>query len=346
MAAALLCAVLAQSATGAQPAPAPASAKATGSATLAAIRQRGRLRCGTSAGLEGFGEISKAGRWSGFDIDFCRALAAAIFDDPDKVDFVPLTAAERFSSLRQGQVDVLSRTTTWTLSREADNALLFAGVTYYDGQGFLVRKSLGITAAENIPSNRVCVQQYTTTELNLSDFFRERGLSYKPQVFASAEGAEMAFRAGKCGAFTADGSALFALRASLAKPDDHLILPQIISKEPLGLVVRQGDDDWFLIVRWMLIVMIDAEQLGVDIHNVDTMTKSENPRIRRLIGLEGNFGQSLGLSNDFAYRIVKLVGNYSDVFERNLGNGSRLKIKRGLNSLWIHGGLLFAPPLQ
>ena len=320
-------------------------AKVAAPTMLATVKARGTLRCGASAALEGFGQIDAQGQWSGFDIDFCRAVAAAIFGDPSKVEFVPLTTTERFAALQSGKVDLLSRNTTWTFTREAGNHLLSAGVTYYDGQGFLVRKSLGITSALNLTSNVVCVQQDTTTELNLADFFRQRGLPYAPKTFASSADVEDAFRKGTCNAYTTDATALFVLRASLPHPDDSVILPEIISKEPLGPLVRQGDDQWYLIVKWTLIAMIDAEEMGVEQSNVDGMIKNENPRVKRLLGAEGNFGQLLGLTSDWVYRIIKFVGNYNDVFERNLGTGSKLKIKRGLNALWTHGGILYAAPI-
>ena len=315
-------------------------------ATLAAVKQRGRLRCGSSTALPGFGQVDPQGQWSGFDVDFCRAVATAIFGEPGKVEFIPLTTRERFTALRAGTVDVLSRDTTWTLSREAGHDLMFAGVTFYDGQGFIVRRALNIAAASDLPSSTICVQQDTTTELNLTDFFRQRGLKYEAKAYPSADEAEAAYRAGKCAAYTTDASALAVLRASLPDPDNNLILPQIISKEPLGPAVRQGDDQWFLIVRWTLTAMIDAEEMSVTQRNVDEMARSPNPRVKRLLGVEGNFGQSLGLSADWAYRIVKLVGNYNDVFQRNLGDDSRLKIKRGLNELWTRGGLFYAAPIQ
>lgn len=326
--------------------PTPAAKEKIGkSGTLAAIKARGSLRCGSSAALEGFGQVDAKGHWSGFDVDFCRAIAAAVFGDASKVEFVPLTTTERFKALETGAIDVLSRTTTWTLSREAGHGLLFAGVTYYDGQAFVVRRSLGITSAMKLTSNVVCVQQDTTTELNLADFFRQRGLKYAPKAFPTGGDAEYAYRKGVCGAYTTDGSALFALRAGMPHPEDNLILPEIISKEPLGPAVRQGDDQWFLIVRWTLTAMIDAEEMGISQDNVDSMVKNENPRVKRLLGAEGNFGQPLGLTSDWAYRIIKFVGNYEDVFNRNLGDHSKLKIKRGLNALWTHGGLLYAPPI-
>ena len=315
-------------------------------ATLAQVKSRGTLKCGATAALEGFGQVDAAGRWSGFDIDFCRALASAIFGDASRVEFIALTASERFSALQQGLVDVLNRNTTWTLSREATRDLLFTGVSYYDGQGFLVRRGLKVTSATALASGTICVQQGTTTELNLADFFRQRGLNYQPKIFATAEEVEDAYKNGTCGAYTSDASALYAMRARQAHPDDHIILPEIISKEPLGPAVRQGDDQWFLIVRWTLIAMIDAEEVGVTQANVDAMAKSDDPRIKRLLGVEGSYGQALGLTVDWAYRIVKFVGNYDDVFERNIGEHSKLKIRRGLNNLWTHGGLLYAAPIQ
>lgn len=328
-------------------APPPSPPAPSGPATtLATVKARGAVKCGAGAALEGFGQVDAKGHWSGFDIDFCRAMAAAIFGDANKVDFVRLTARDRFSAVQEGKVDVLNRITTWTLSREAGHGLLFTGITYYDGQGFLVQRSLGAKSALDLASDKICVQQDTTTELNLSDFFTQRGLAYAPKSFPTADETEAAYRDGKCQVYTTDGSALFAMKASLSEPDKSIILPQIISKEPLGPAVRQGDDQWFLIARWTLIAMIDAEELGVSQSNIDQIAKSDNPRIKRLLGIEGNFGQGLGLTSDWAYRIIKLVGNYNDVFQRNLGEGSKLKIKRGLNELWTHGGLLYAPPVQ
>lgn len=314
--------------------------------TLAAVRKRGTIRCGTSISYPGFGEIDDKGRWAGFDVDFCRAVAAAVFGDPGKVDFIAQTAKTRLDALQNGDIDILSRNTTWTLSREEGHAILFAGISYYDGQGFMVKRSLGVNSALDLSSKSICVQQDTTTELNLADFFHGRGLPYAPKAFPTAEEAEKGYRDGKCGAYTTDASALFIIRAASAEPDNNVILPQIISKEPLGPAVRQGDDQWFEIVRWTLDAMIDAEEMGVSQANVDAMAKGDNPRVKRLLGAEGNFGQALGLTADWAYRVVKTVGNYGDVFNRNLGDGSRLKIKRGLNALWTAGGLVYAAPVQ
>lgn len=324
-----------------------AGKSASGNATtLAAVRKRGAVRCGTSPAYPGFGQVDASGHWSGFDVDFCRAVAAAVFGDPGKVDFVPETAKTRLNALQNGDIDVLSRNTTWTLSRESAHDVLFTGVSYYDGQGFMVRRSLGVGAAADLSSESICVQQDTTTELNLADYFHGRGRPYAPKTFATAEEAEQGYRDGKCAAYTTDASALFIIRAASADPENNVILPQIISKEPLGPAVRQGDDQWFEIVRWTLDAMIDAEEMGVDQANVDKMTKGDNPRVKRLLGAEGNFGQGLGLTADWAYRIVKTVGNYGDVYARNLGDGSKLKIKRGLNALWTTGGLLYAEPVQ
>ena len=314
--------------------------------TLAAVRARGAVRCGTSASYPGFGAVDPAGHWSGFDVDFCRAVAAAVFGDPNKVEFVPETAKTRLDALQNGAIDVLSRNTTWTLSRESAHDILFAGITYYDGQGFMVKRSLGVGAAADLSSKSICVQQDTTTELNLADFFHGRGLPYAPKTFATAEDAEQGYRDGKCGAYTTDASALFVIRAGMTDPESNVILPQIISKEPLGPAVRQGDDQWFEIVRWTLDAMVDAEEMGVTQDNVDAMAKGDNPRIKRLLGTEGNFGQGLDLTADWAYRVIKTVGNYDDVFRRNLGDASKLKIKRGLNAPWTKGGLLYAAPVQ
>ena len=316
------------------------------SSTLAAVRKRGAVRCGTSTAYPGFGEVDASGRWSGFDVDFCRAVAAAVFGDPGKVEFVPETAKTRLSSLQNGEIDVLSRNTTWTLSRESAHGILFTGIIYYDGQGFMVKRSLGVGSAADLSSKSICVQQDTTTELNLADYFHGRGLPYAPKAFPTAEEAEKGYRDGKCAAYTSDASALFVIRAAMADPESNVILPQIISKEPLGPAVRQGDDQWFEIVRWTLDAIIDAEEMGVSQANVDAMANGDNPRVKRLLGAEGNFGEGLGLSADWAYRIIKTVGNYGDLFARNLGEGSRLKIKRGLNAPWTAGGLLYAAPVQ
>ncbi len=314
--------------------------------TLAQVKKRGQLTCGANAGLAGFGLPDGHGHWSGLDIDFCRAIAAAIFGDPGKVKFVPLAPKDRFQALKSGQVDVLANNTTWTLSRETGQGLLFAGINYFDGQGFLAHKNLNLTSALELSGTSVCVQQSTTTELNLADFFHVNGMTYKPVAFATAEEAVKAYDSGRCDVYTADASDLYAGRMALADPESNAVLPEIISKEPLGPVVRQGDDRWFNIVKWVNFAMINAEELGITSKNADEKAKSESPDIRRLLGFEGNFGEAMGLDPDWAYRIIKHVGNYGEVFDRNIGEGSPIKIKRGMNALRSKGGLLYAPPVR
>ena len=314
--------------------------------TLAQVQKRGLLICGSNPGLAGFGLPNGRGQWTGLDADFCRALAAAIFNDPGKVKFIPLAAKDRFAALQSGAVDLLANNTTWTLSRETGQDLLFAGINYFDGQAFMVHKKLNLSSALELSGTSICIQQGTTTELNLADFFHANAMTYRPVAFATAEEAAKAYDSGRCDAYTSDASDLYAARAAFANPDDNVILPEIISKEPLGPVVRQGDDRWFNIVKWINFAMINAEELGVTSKNVDEKAKSESPDIRRLLGFEGNFGEAMGLDPDWAYRAVKLVGNYGEVFDRNLGEGSPLKIKRGMNALWSKGGLLYAPPIR
>jgi general L-amino acid transport system substrate-binding protein len=322
------------------------AATVAGADTLAQIKKRGFLTCGSNPGLAGFGLPDEHGHWSGFDADFCRALAAAILNDSGKVKFVPLSAKDRFSALQTGAVDILADKSTWILSRETQHGLLFAGVNYFDGQRFLAHKKLNLSSALQLSGASICVQQYTTTELNLADYFYAKNMTYKPVALASANEAIKAYDAGRCDIYTDDASAIYARRMGLTDPEDNVVLPEIISKEPLGPVVRQGDDRWFNVVRWVNFAMINAEELGVTSKNVDEKARSLNPDIRRLLGLEGNFGEAMGLDPDWAYRIVKLVGNYGEVFDRNLGEGSRLKIKRGMNSLWSKGGLLYAPAIR
>jgi general L-amino acid transport system substrate-binding protein len=314
--------------------------------TLKQVQQRGVLNCGVNGNLAGFGLPDAQGNWTGFDVDYCRAIAAAIFNDPTKVKFVPLTAKDRFTALQSGEVDTLIRNTTWTSSRDTVNGLNFTGVNYYDGQGFMVRKALKVNSALELNDAAVCVQQGTTTELNLADFFRSNNMKLKTVTFATSDEAVKAYDAGRCDAYTTDASALYAERLRTASPDDHVVLPDIISKEPLAPSVRHGDDQWYDIVKWTHFVLLNAEELGVTKANVDAQMKSDNPEIRRLLGVEGKFGEGLGLPNDFAVRVIKHVGNYGEVFERNLGQGSRLKISRGLNGLWTKGGLQYAPPVR
>lgn len=314
--------------------------------TLDNVKQKGFLQCGSNTGLAGFGQPDAQGNWTGLDVDFCRAIAAAVFNDATKVKFVPLSAKDRFTALQSGEVDVLVRNTTWTISRDTSLGLNFTGVNYYDGQGFMVRKSLKVASALELNGASVCVQQGTTTELNLADYFRANKIQLKSVTFASSDETLKAYEAGRCDAFTTDASGLYAERLRLAQPDDHLVLPEIISKEPLGPAVRHGDDQWFDIVKWVGYAQVTAEELGVDQKNVDAMLKSDNPDIKRLLGTEGKFGEALGLPNDWAYRVIKLVGNYGESFERTVGQGSPLKIKRGLNALWNKGGLQYAPPIR
>jgi general L-amino acid transport system substrate-binding protein len=322
------------------------AASAAVAGTLDQVKKRGFLVCGSNPGLAGFGLPDDKGNWTGFDIDFCRAVAAAIFNDASKVKFIPLTGKDRFTALQSGEVDVLARNTTWTQSREAGQGFLFAGVTYYDGQGFMVRKKLGINSALELSGASICVQQGTTTELNLADYFRAHSLKYEPVVFATADETVKAYDSGRCDAFTTDTSGLYAERAKTASPNEHVVLPEIISKEPLAPAVRQGDDQWFNLVKWTSFAMLDAEELDVTSKNIEEKAKSENPEIKRLLGFEGNFGEGLGLTQDWAFRIIKRVGNYGEVFDRNIGEGSKLKIKRGLNALWSKGGIQYAPPIR
>ena len=314
--------------------------------TLKDIQARGNVTCGVSQGLPGFSEKNAKGQWAGLDVDFCRALAAAIFNDVTRVTFVPLSTEERFEALRAKKIDVLSRNSTWTMGRETRLGLIFAAVYYYDGQGFMVRKALKIDSALALADKSICVKSGTTTELNLADYFRNNLLTYKVVKFPSAEEALKAYMSGRCDALTSDVSQLYALRSELKAPRDHIILPDVISKEPLGPVVRQDDSQWLNIVKWTQFAMLDAEELGVDRKNIDQALKSKKPSVRRLLGLEGDFGEQAGLTKDWAARIIRLVGNYADVYERNVGTGSKLAIPRGLNSLWDRGGIQYAPPIR
>jgi general L-amino acid transport system substrate-binding protein len=321
-------------------------AQSASAQTLKAVKDRGTLNCGANGTLAGFGLPDAQGNWTGLDVDICRAVAAAIFNDANKVKFVPLSAKDRFTALQSGEVDVLLRNTTWTSSRDTSLGLNFTGVDYYDGQGFMVRKALKVNSALELGDASVCVQQGTTTELNLADFFHAHNMKLKTVTFATANEAVKAYDAGRCDAYTTDASGLYAERLRLANANDHIILPEIISKEPLGPVVRQGDDQWFTAVKWVLFAMINAEELNITSKNIDEMTKSTNPDVKRFVGTEGNYGEQLGLSKDWAVRIVKLVGNYGESFERNVGQDSPLKIDRGLNKLWNKGGIQYAPPVR
>ena len=322
------------------------SAGAASAQTLKTIKDRGAVICGVSGGIAGFSAPDDKGNWSGLDVDLCRAIAAAIFNDPTKVKFTPLSAKDRFTALQSGAVDLLSRNTTWTSSRDTSLGFNFAGVNYYDGQGFMVRKALKVNSALELNGASVCTQTGTTTELNLADYFRANNMKYEVVAFATGDETIKAYDSGRCDVFTTDVSQLYAERLKLTNPNDHVILPEIISKEPLGPVVRHGDDQWFDIVKWVHFAMLNAEELGVSRKTIDEAMKSKQPEIRRLLGIEGTYGEQLGLTKDWVVRIVKHVGNYGESFERNVGVGSRLGISRGLNRLWTKGGIQYAPPIR
>jgi len=322
------------------------SVQAASAQTLKTIKDRGLLSCGVTQGIAGFSLPDDKGNWTGLDVDVCRAIAAAIFNDPSKVKFVPLSAKDRFTALQSGEIDVLSRTTTWTLSRDTSLGANFTGVTYYDGQGFMVKKSLKVNSALELNSASVCVATGTTTELNLADYFKGNNMKYEVIAFATADETIKAYESGRCDVFTTDASGLYAERLKLANPADHVVLPEIISKEPLGPMVRHGDDQWFDIVKWTLFAMITAEELGITQKNVDEKAKSDNPELKRVFGTDGNLGEQLGLTKDWVARIVKAVGNYGESFDRNVGPGSKLGIARGLNQLWNKGGIQYAPPIR
>jgi general L-amino acid transport system substrate-binding protein len=322
------------------------TAQAASAQTLKTVKDRGQLSCGVSQGLPGFSTPDDKGNWTGLDVDICRAIAAAIFNDATKIKFVPLSAKDRFTALQSGEIDVLSRNTTWTLSRDTSLGANFTGVTYYDGQGFLVKKSLKVNSALELNSASVCVQTGTTTEQNLADYFKGNNMKYEVIAFASADETIKAYESGRCDVFTSDVSQLYAERLKLANPADHVVLPEVISKEPLGPMVRHGDDQWFDIVKWTLFAMVGAEELGMNQKNVDEVAKSDKPEIKRAVGTDGNLGEQLGLTKDWLVRIVKAVGNYGESFERNVGSGSKLGIARGLNNLWSKGGIQYAPPIR
>ena len=315
--------------------------------TLDTVKARGKLLCGVNTGLEGFAAKGDGGAWAGFDVDFCKAVAAAALGDAAKVDFLPLNAKERFDALKSGAVDVLARNTTWTMERETKFPLRFVGVNYMDGQGFMVNKALGVNSVLTMSQAAICFLTGTTTQANVEDFFREKEMSFLPVTFDNINELVAAYEAGKCDSYTADQSQLYAVRLKLAKPEDNIILPDVISKEPLGPSVRQGDDQWFNIMRWTLFALINAEELNVTASSVDDLkTGSKNPAVRRLLGVEGTFGADMGLDADWAVRAVKSVGNYGEIFDRNLGKGSKLGIERGINALWNAGGLLYVPPVR
>ncbi|MBC7661009.1 MAG: amino acid ABC transporter substrate-binding protein [Chitinophagaceae bacterium] len=314
--------------------------------TVDSVKKRGYLKCGVSQGLPGFSTADKEGHWMGIDVDLCRAIAAAVLGDQSKVKYTPLTAKERFTALQSGEIDVLSRNTSYTLQRDASMGIDFAGVIYYDGQGFMVHKKLGVTSAGQLINASICINLGTTTELNVADYFRTNNVKYKLVTFEKNDEVVAAYDAGRCDAMSSDQSGLYADRTKLKNPSDHIVLPEKISKEPLGPAVRHGDNRWGDIVRWTLYTMLEGEELGVGAVNMNEMLKSDKPAIRRIVGLEGELGKNLGLDPDFARRILAQVGNYGEVFERNLGQSSPLKIERGMNALWNKGGLHYAMPFR
>jgi general L-amino acid transport system substrate-binding protein len=314
--------------------------------TLKRTIRRGEVLCGVNKGLPGFSIPDEKGNWTGFDVDFCRAVAAAIFDDPSKARFIPLDANERFKELQNRKVDILSRNSTWNMSREENYDLYFPAVAYYDGQGFMLPRSRNIEGALDLSGSKVCVQSGTTTLLNLADYFRVNNMKFEEMKFDKLDDVVKAYESGKCDTLTADISQLYALRLNLTKPGDHMILPDVISKEPLAPVVRQRDDDWMMIVKWTLYAMINAEELGVTSQNIDEALKSKKPDVMRLVGNEGTFGPDLGLPKDWAVRIIRHVGNYGEMYDRNIGAESKLHIPRGLNQLWNAGGIQYAPPIR
>jgi general L-amino acid transport system substrate-binding protein len=311
------------------------------------VQKRGVLNCGVSTGLPGFSIADEKGVWAGIDVDGCKAVASAVLGDATKIKYVPLNSKERFTALQSGEIDVLVRGTTWTLTRDSSLGLNFAGVNYYDGQGFMVSKKLGVKSALELGGAAVCIQSGTTSEMNLADYFKVNDMKYEAVVFDTHDATLKAFENGRCDVLTSDQSQLYGLRTHLPNPEEAFVLPEVISKEPLGPVVRQGDDAWLNIVKWTFNAMIEAEELGITSANVESMkADSKAPSVRRLVGLEGIAGKGLGLSDDWAYQVIKQVGNYGEVFERNVGAGSPLNISRGLNALWSKGGIMYAPPLR
>ncbi|QHB34176.1 amino acid ABC transporter substrate-binding protein [Yersinia canariae] len=315
--------------------------------TLDAVKKKGFVQCGISDGLPGFSYADASGKFSGLDVDICRSVAAAIFGDAEKVKYTPLTAKERFTALQSGEVDILSRNTTWTSSRDAGMGMLFTGVNYYDGIGFLTHHKAGLKSAKELDGATVCIQAGTDTELNVADYFKANKMQYTPVTFDRSDESAKALDSGRCDTLASDQSQLYALRIKLGKPDDFIVLPEVISKEPLGPVVRRGDEDWFAIVRWTLFAMLNAEEMGVTSKNVEELAaKPTTPDMAHLLGHEGNYGKDLKVPNDWVVKIVKQVGNYGESFDRNVGMGSELKIKRGQNALWNNGGLQYAPPVR
>lgn len=314
--------------------------------TLDSIKKKGSVSCGVSTGIAGFSATDSNGSWKGLDVDMCKAVASAVFGDASKVKYVPLTAKERFTALQSGEIDLLSRSTTWTNTRDTSLGLNFAGVNYYDGQGFLVSKNIGVKSALELDGATVCIQAGTTTELNLTDYFKANKMTYKPITYDTSGQTIEGFKSGRCDVVTSDASQLYGLVLKVKDPSSVKVLPEIISKEPLGPVVRQGDDKWFNIVKWSHIALLNAEEMGITQANVDSKMNSKNPGIKRLLGTSGEAGKNLGLDAKWAYNIIKNVGNYGESFERNVGKGSPLKIDRGLNKLWNQGGLQYGAPIR
>ncbi len=323
------------------------AASAATAGTLDDVKARGKLNCGVSTGLVGFAAPDANGNWDGYDVSVCRAVAAAVLGDPTAVEFVPTTGKTRFTALASGEVDMLARNTTWTFTRDVDLKFEFVGVNYYDGQGFMVPKSLGVTSAKDLDGATVCIQTGTTTELNLADFFRSNNMSYEPVPIETNAEAQQQYLAGACDTLTTDASGLAATRAAFENPGDHVVLPEIISKEPLGPLVRHGDQQWGDIVRWTLNALISAEELGITSANIDELSKgTNNPEINRILGTEGDLGAMFGLDKKWAYRAIKAGGNFGEIFEKNIGENTPLGLSRGLNALWTNGGLIYSPPFR
>jgi general L-amino acid transport system substrate-binding protein len=323
-----------------------AQAQTAASPTLDSVKAKGFIQCGVTTGVAGFSAPDANNVWSGLEVDFCRAMAAAIFNDPTAVRYTPLNSQERFTALSAGEIDVLSRTTTWTMSRDTQLGISFIGTMFYDGQGFMVRAADGIASALELSGAAICIESGTTTELNAADYFSANNMEFNTVVFVDQDEVVKAYEDGRCDVYTTDSSALASERSKLADPSAHVILPEIISKEPLGPVVRQGDSGWFNIARWTYFALLEAEELGVTQANVDEMLGSDNPAIKRLLGVEGDFGTPMGLTKDWAYQIVKHIGNYSESYERNVGPNTPIGLARGLNALWRDGGIQYAPPIR
>ncbi|WP_163848920.1 amino acid ABC transporter substrate-binding protein [Pseudooceanicola aestuarii] len=324
------------------------TAGAAAAATLDDVKARGKLNCGVTTGLVGFAAPDANGEWKGFDVGVCRAVAAAVLGDPTAVEFVPTTGKTRFTALASGEIDMLARNTTWTFSRDVDLKFTFVGVNYYDGQGFMVPKELGVSSAKEMDGATVCIQTGTTTELNLADFFRKNNMNYEPVPIETNAEAQQQYLAGACDVYTTDASGLAATRATFEDPTAHVVLPEIVSKEPLGPLVRHGDDEWGDVVRWSLNALVAAEELGITSTNVGDMASSagDNPEINRLLGTEGNLGEMLGLEADWAVKAIQAGGNYGELFEQNIGESTPIGLARGLNAQWTDGGLMYAPPFR